>query len=115
MDRDLPNRQTALRARAEEAIRAALAAADAHAHPVTSVLADAMAAVDLACWDPGLEPTDRLALIDEALRLMIPLKELATVGRAARPNLIAEVSRRTSGLLRRYAALIPRVPPRSGS
>ena len=106
MDQDRLQRQAALRARAEEAIKAALAAAEARAHPLSAAAADAMAAVELACWDPRLQPGDRLALIDDALRLLTPLKELAGSGRAARPALIAEVSRRTNDLLRRYAQFV---------
>jgi hypothetical protein len=108
MDKESTRRQLALRARAEEAIEAALAAADARVPELAVVVADAMAAVDLSCWDPSLGPGDRLALIDDALRLMGPLKELVGAAHAARPALVAQVYRRTNDLLRRYAQLVPR-------
>jgi hypothetical protein len=105
MDRDPLRRQAALRARASEAILAALAAADARAPSVGAAVADAIAAVELVCWDFNLDPGDRLALIDDALLLMTPLKELAGAAQSARPALIVESLQRTGDLLRQYARL----------
>ena len=110
MDRE---RQTALRARADEAIRAALAAADARAPSLGLVLADAMEAISLVCWDSTLDAGDKLALIDDALLLIPPLRRLARAPQDARPAQIAEVFRRTNDLLRRYAQLVR--AERSGS
>jgi hypothetical protein len=106
MDEDRSWRQLALRARADEAITAALAAADARAPLQCLVVSDALEAVNLACWDPALDPGDALALIDNALRLTASLKELTGADDAARPALIADVYRRTSDMLRRYARFV---------
>ena len=106
MDRDRLKRQAALRTRATEAIAAAVAAAESRAASIGVVVADSIAAVTLACWDASLGPGERLALIDDALLLMTPLKELAGADQAARPALIVETYRRTNDLLRRYARLV---------
>lgn len=106
MDRDWEERQAALRARADEAIRAALAAANARAPLPSLVVESAMAAAKLACWDQALEPRDRLILIDDALRLLRALKELARAPQAARSERIVELFRQTNDLLRRYAGFV---------
>ncbi len=67
-----------------------------------------MASINLVCWDSSLETADRLALIDEALLLIVPLKELSGAARAARSVLILEVVRRTNSMLRRYARFVRR-------
>ena len=113
MDRNEAERQAALRARAEEAIEAALAAANARA-PIPSLIVDsAMSAVRLVCWDGSLDARSRLVLIDDALRLLAALKGLAHSPEPARPALIVELLRGTNALLRRYAAFVgaePKVP-----
>jgi hypothetical protein len=105
MDRDWLRRQAASRTRATEAMMAAVAAAESRA-PSRGAVADSIAAVKLACWDPTLDPGDRLALIDDALLMMTPLKELAGAAQAARPELILETYRRTNDLLRHYAQFV---------
>lgn len=81
--------------RAEEAMREALASAEPD-----GFVRDALESISLACGDPALAPKDRLALIDDAKRL-IPLlkKSLGNPGRA----LLLEIVERTNVLLRRYA------------
>jgi len=103
MDRERLNRRMAMRLRADEAMKAALAAADACAPSLAVLLEDTTASIKLACGDSTLRPCDRLALIDDALALIDSMKHLLRAGQAARPELIMEVLRRTSGLLRRYA------------
>lgn len=99
-------RQAALRKRADDLISAALAAADVRSRLLTGAVSDAMAAVELTCWDDSLAPSDRLSLIDEALRLMSLLKEFGQAPAAARPALAADALRLSNGLLRRYARLV---------
>jgi hypothetical protein len=106
MDPDWEKSQLALRARAEEAISAALAAADARAPIPGIVVESTMAAVKLACWDQSLEPRDRLLLIDDALALLWALKELPRASEAARPELTVHLLRRCTDLLRRYAEFV---------
>ena len=92
--------------RANEAMTAAFAAVDACAPTLGAVVADTMDCINLACWDSRLEPIDRLALIDEALLLIAPLKKISGASLEARAALIVEVVRRTTGMLRRYAQLV---------
>lgn len=106
MDREGLQRQAALRARAAEAIAAALAAADSRAPSIGDASGDAIAAVKLACWDAALDPDDRLVLVNEGLRLLAVLKELAVAPQASRPGLIVEIFRRTNALLRLYARFV---------
>lgn len=106
MDRDGLSRQTALRLRADEAITAALAAADARAPSLPALVEDTMASIDLACGDNTLGARDRTALIDAALLLLASMKTLLRAPQAARPGLTLEVVRRTNALLRRYARLV---------
>ena len=104
--REWSRRQIALRARADEAIVAALAAADARAKSFGGVVADASEAIGFVCWDSSLPPRERLSLINDALRMLSILKELAGAAHATRPAMIAEVYRRTNDLLQRYATFI---------
>jgi hypothetical protein len=95
-----------MRLRANEAMTAALAAADARAPFLGVLVEDAMASIDLVCWDSTLDLRDRLALIDDALLLIASLKALSGSAQAAPPEMIVEVVRRTNGLLCRYARLV---------
>jgi hypothetical protein len=104
--REWSKRQTALRARADEAIMAAVAAVDARAPSLGIAVANAMEAIGAVCWDFGLAPGDRLSLIDDALRMLPLLKGLARAAQAARPAMIVEIYRRTDDLLSRYARFI---------
>ena len=106
MDRDEAQRRAALRARAEEAMAAAVAAANARVPIPGIVVESAMTAVKLACWDEGLEPRERLLLIDAALRLLSALKELPRAPEIERPTLVLELLRGTNELLRLYAGFV---------
>ncbi|HEX4047263.1 MAG TPA: hypothetical protein VH309_05490 [Elusimicrobiota bacterium] len=117
MDSDRPEREAALRTRADEAITAALAAADDSEPSLDAVLADSTEAIALTCSDDGLPPGDRLALLDDGLRLLASLKALAGAAQSARPMLLARIYRRSNDLLRRYARLVragARRPPERG-
>jgi len=103
MDRDRPSRQTAMRLRADEAMKAALSAEEASAPSSAAYIEDAMRSIDLVRQDCTLDPRDRLLLIDDMLPLIASLKRLL---RAAQPEQIMEVGRRTNGLLRRYARIL---------
>lgn len=100
------DRQTAMRRRADEAMAAALAAADDCPPALAVFLEDAMASIDLACRDATLDRRDRLALIDDALRLVATLRKLLGTPGAGRHDLIMEVFRGTNGLLCRYARCV---------
>jgi hypothetical protein len=106
MDQDWAERQAALRARAKEAITAALSAAKNREPSLGALLTESMDAITLACWDAVLAPSDRLVLLDDALLLLASLKTLAGAPPAGRPALLAEVYRRTAGMLRRHARLV---------
>jgi hypothetical protein len=106
MDRDRHSQRTAMRLRAEEAMRSALSAADQDAPSLAVFLEDTMTSIKLVCEDSALEPRRRLALIDDALLLLGSLKSLLRTDTAASPALIMEVGRRTSGLLCRYSRFI---------
>lgn len=106
MDRDRLNRQTAMRLRADEAMKAALAAADACAPSLAIFIEDTTTSIKLACEDSTLDLRDRLVLFDDSLLLLATLKKLLRAPQAARPELIMEVGRRTSGLLRRYIRFV---------
>ncbi len=84
----------------------AVAAANARAPISGVVIESAMTAVNLACCDVGLEPRERLLLIDEALRLLSTLKELPRAPEGARPGLVVALLRGTNELLRRYADFV---------
>lgn len=103
MDRDRLSRQAAMRLRADEAMTAALAAADACAPSLTVFIEYAMNSINLVCEDSTLDLRDRLALIDDALVLIDSMKKLLRAPHEARSELIMEILRRTSGLLGRYA------------
>jgi hypothetical protein len=102
MDQD-EARRAALQARAEEAMAAALSAARSRVPIPGIVVESAMTAVKLACWDEGLEPRERLLLIDDSLRLLAALKELPRAPVERRPDLVLELLEGTNQLLRRYA------------
>lgn len=106
MDQDGLGRRTALRLRADEAMKAALAAADARAPSLPVFIEDTMASIDLACGDEALDARDRVALIDAALLLLASMKTLLRAPRDSRPELMIEIVRRTNALLRRYARLV---------
>lgn len=95
-----------MRARTNAVIMEALAGAHSYAPSLPEIVTDTIKAVTLACWDLALDPSDRLVLIDAALQLMAALKELTEAAQAARPGLIAAVSRRTDDMLRLYAQLV---------
>lgn len=100
MDDEELRRRIALRMRANEAMTEALASAAPGAPAPDGVVDDALESITLACGDAALAPKDRLALIDDAQRLIPLLKE--SLG-APGPALILEIVERTNVLLRRYA------------
>jgi hypothetical protein len=95
-----------MRLRANEAMMAALAAADACAPFLPVLIEDTMTSIDLVCEDATLDLCDRLVLIDDALLLIASLKKLSDAAHAARPELIVEVVRRTNSMLCRYAQFV---------
>jgi hypothetical protein len=103
MDRD---RRTALRLRADEAMRAALAAADDRAPSLAALIETTMASINLVCDDAKLDPRARLLIIDDALRLLASLKKLLRAAQTPPPEAVMEVLRRTNGLLCRYTRLV---------
>lgn len=105
MDQD-EARRAALRARAQEAMAAALAAARSRVPIPGIVVESAMTAVKLACWDEGLEPRERLILIDDALRLLSTLKSLPRAPEPDRPELILQLLNKTNELLQRYSDFV---------
>lgn len=92
-----------MRLRADEAMKAALAAAEDCPPSLAIFLEDTMASINLVCADSTLDLRDRLVLIDDALLLIGSMKKLLRAGQEARPALIGEILRRASGLLCRYA------------
>lgn len=106
MDRDRLRHQNAMRLRANEAMMAALAAAEDRAPSLGGLVEDTMASINLVCGDFTLALRDRLALIEEALLLIASLKEILGAAQEARVELSVEVVRRTNGLLCRYARLV---------
>lgn len=103
MERDRLSRQTAMRLRADEAMKAALAAADDCPPSLGILIEDTMATINLVCADSALDLRDRLVLIDDALLLIGSLKKLLRAAQEARPELIRKILRLTSALLCRYA------------
>ena len=97
--------QTAMRVRADEAMAAALAAADDALEPV-SLIRDTLASIKLVCEDAALAPRDKLSLIDDALELLASVKKLVRAAQAPLPEALMEVLRRTNALLRRYTRLV---------
>lgn len=93
-----------MRARADEAMAAALAAADGTLAPA-AVIRDTMASIKLVCEDAALAPRDKLALLDDALVLVASVKKLVRAAQPS-PEAVMEVLRRTNGLLRRYTRLV---------
>lgn len=95
-----------MRLRADEAMKAALAAAEACAPSLASFIDDTMTSIDLVCEDSALDPRDRLVLIDDARRLIDSMKKLLVAAPAARPELIMEIVQRTSSMLCRYTRFV---------
>lgn len=106
MDRDWLSRQAAMRVRANEAMMAALTAADARVPSLPALIEDTMTSINLVCEDAALDLCDRLVLIDDALLLIATLKKLSEEAQAARPEMILEVVRRTNLMLCRYAQFV---------
>jgi hypothetical protein len=95
-----------MRLRADETMKAALAAANAGAPSLAVLIENTMTSINLVCDDAKLEPRARLLIIDDALLLLASLKKLLGAAQAAPPEAIIEVLRRTNGLLCRYTRLV---------
>lgn len=95
-----------MRLRADEAMTEALAAADVCEPSLAGFIRDTMSAIDIVRRDSTLDPSDRRVLIDDMLQLIDSLRKLLRAARAARPELIMDVGRRTNGLLRRYSRFV---------
>jgi hypothetical protein len=98
--------RAAMRLRADEAMTAALAAADDGASSLALLVRSTMSSIHLACDDAGLDPRARVLIIDDALLLLASLKKLLREAQPPPPEAVMEVLRRTNGLLRRYTRLV---------
>ena len=103
-----------MRRRAEEAMEAALAAADDGASALAACIETAIAAIRFVCEDAELDPRDRVTLIDDALLMLASLKDIVRTANGSPFELTTEVFRRTNGLLRRYSGLVRASPRRHG-
>lgn len=92
--------------RADEAMKAALAAADAPPPALAVFIEETMASIDVVCQDPKLDLRLRVLLIDDALLVLAALKKLLNAAQESRPERILDVVRQTNGLLSRYTRFV---------